>query len=148
MLSVKVARVDTIKSETKVKIAVVFYWTDTRLANHPVRLATPVDDHPSAAIPIVRTLTPHLGLPCLQAYRNGEPLPPKLWGPTVMLINASGKPDVLQTGFCLEVPETGEVARCPQRAPNLVPCRLLRVEEEGQESIRRQRKKRKAEAGE
>eukprot|EP01045_Picozoa_sp_COSAG04_P006141 COSAG04_NODE_298_length_17490_cov_10.214249_6_plen_245_part_00 len=80
LLSIKVAKVSTVNSESKIKLALVFYWTDSRLANHP-------------------------------EYSNGQPLPPQLWGPKVMLLNAFGTPDVTQTGFGLENPSTGRLKR-------------------------------------
>ena len=44
-------------------------------------------------------------------YSDGQPLPGDLWGPTVMMTNTFGRPDINQTGFVLENTATGRLKR-------------------------------------
>jgi hypothetical protein len=73
----KVSNVDTVAGTAHVKIAVIYYWTDSRLAG----------------------------------WEKGKPLPPKLWGPALILTNSLG--DVAQADDAFELVDsaTGRLKR-------------------------------------
>lgn len=93
----KVGRVDTIDQAAYVKFYVVYYWTDKRLCGWMV--------------------DPKL---------SERDLPPKLWGPTLTISNATGNFQVTPHGFSLTDNE-GRLKRTIECAPLLSHTKLAVV---------------------